>query len=128
VKRALICLLLAASCGENAPPTVEELRTSNPTVQRFQELFVTLVGVEDPDGNVYAGKVRIGASSADGEVALEEEVLVIESDRDQTRGDVIIGVLLFGDVPLGGWKIQAIYEDEGGASSEPESAEITLTP
>jgi len=124
----MLLLLLATACGENQRPTVQDIRPSSPRPQAFREFFITLIGVEDPDGNVYDGLVHVKASSNDGEVELEEDVLIIEDDRDQTRGDVIFGVGLFGDIPLGAWKIRAVYEDAGGAEAKAKTAEITLTP
>ena len=122
-----ICLLVLAACGENIPPSIQEVRVSNPTSGRFQELFITLVGVEDPDGNVYAGKVRVKARSADGDVELDEELRPFETEPNRIKGDVIFGVRISGDVPLGLWTIEVTFEDEAGAEADPVYAEVTLT-
>jgi hypothetical protein len=114
---------MLVACSDNVPPTVDALRLSNPTGQRGTEFFLTLVGVEDPDGNVYAGKVEIRAESS--EETLTGEVWPSEA-RDQTRGDIIVGANIFGAAALGTWTIEATFEDEGGARAAPKSAEFGL--
>ena len=63
----------------------------------------------------------------EGGVDLEESFFPDEPDRDQTKGDIIFGVNITGDVPLGRWNLESIYEDEAGAAARPAHAEVTLT-
>jgi hypothetical protein len=121
----LTLLFFMAGCGENIAPTIQAVRVSNPTATRFQEFFVTLVGVEDVDGNVYARKVKMKAE-ASGE-SFDEEIRPFETEPNRSRGDVIFGATLAGDIPLGTWKLRLIFEDEAGAESDPADAQIQLT-
>ena len=127
MKRALLLTLLffMAGCGENIAPTIEAVRLSNPTAQRFQEFFVTLVGVQDPDGDVYGGKVKLKAET-EGQ-SFDEEVSPFDGEPNRSKGDVIFGATLAGDIPLGTWKLRVIFEDEAGAESPPVEAELELT-
>ena len=118
-------LLLLAACGENAPPTVEGIRLSNMSASRFEEFFVTLVSVEDPDGDVYAGRALVKAKGP--ETSLEAEVVPFEAEPEKTKGDVIFGATLSGAVELGNWRLEVIYEDEGGAQAAPMTADLELT-
>ena len=121
----LTLLFFMVACGENIAPTIGEARVSNSTAQRFQEFFVTLVGVEDLDGNVYAGKVKVHAETAG--QSFDEEISPFAGEPDRTKGDVIFGLILAGDIPLGTWKLKMIFEDEAGAESEPALVEVQLT-
>lgn len=124
---ALLFFLFLAGCG-NAKPTVSELRLSDTRVDRGIELYLTLAGVEDPDGNVYAGKVTVKTKSlVPGEdLELEQEVNVFEPDREGTRGDIIVAMTLFGRIPLGACEIEVVYEDEAGLKADPLVAEVTV--
>jgi hypothetical protein len=117
-------LFFMIGCG-NVQPTIESVRVSNPRVQRFQEFFITLVNVEDPDGNVYEGKVKMKATQ-DGE-ELEEEVEPFAGEPVSSKGDIIFGATLGGDLPLGNWAVSVKFEDEGGSDSEPAVTRFDLT-
>ncbi len=125
--RVVALLVLLAGCGENVAPTVDSVRLSNQTARRFQEFFLTLVGVEDPDGNVYAGRVEVHAESLEGEGDLSEEVRAFDPSLDSSRGDIIVGVGLRGAIPIGDWKLTATFWDEAGAKADPRWAVVTLT-
>ncbi len=125
---AIMLSLFLFACDGNAPPVLGELRLSAPTSQLGAPFYVTLAGVEDPDGNVYAGKVRVKAEpKRGGGPALEEELFPDEPGLDQPKGDIIVGVSIRGDVPLGPWRLEVVYEDEAGAATAPGEVEITLT-
>jgi hypothetical protein len=128
MRRVVLLLLLLSACGENVPPTVETMRISNPRLQRGQQFYLTLIGVEDPDGDIFSGQVRVKTTSVDGSVELEDSISPSEPEREQTRGDLIVGVFLTGNIPVGGWKIEAVYEDAGGAQADPVWTALELTP
>lgn len=120
-------LLLFAGCG-SAKPTVSELRLSDTRVNRGTDLYLTLAGVEDPDGNVYAGRVEVTTRSlVDGEdLELQDSVEVFEPEREGSRGDIIVALRLFGRVPFGACEFEVVFEDEAGVKSDPVKAEATI--
>jgi hypothetical protein len=123
---AIVMLFLLAACG-NDRPSVSSVRLSQRSVSRGREFFATLVGVADPDGNVYAGKVKIRMKTkGTDQIDLEEEVLPFERHLDRPEGDLIIGLTLFGAIPVGDFSLEAQFEDEGGADADPVTVDLSV--
>jgi hypothetical protein len=133
---ALLALGLAACAGEGVAPSVSGLALTAGVVPLGRPVFASFQ-VEDPDGDLDAGFVRLSLRSIDdpGRDAIESTIGISqaclscgreEDGGDPTRARLLVGLAILGDVPAGRLALELVVEDEAGHRSQPAVAGLQL--
>jgi hypothetical protein len=120
MKRIAATLFLALSaCAPGEAPVLSEITLSRDDVRRGEELFATVMAT-DLDGDLDRAKIAIKVShDVDDGLELESEELVSEVPPGTTTTNLIVGMRMFGAVPLGRYRLELIVEDNEENESEP---------
>jgi hypothetical protein len=119
MKRALVLFAyFLSACGGPVAPELSELRVSQQSIGRGEELFAQL-HVEDPDGDLSGGKFSIHLQGGDLDpVDLESELIFTGVDEGTTSTDAILGLTLDGNKPFGAYLLELSLIDKNGEESD----------
>ena len=120
MKRFAVILALAlAACGAGEPPVLSEITLSRDDVRRGEELFATFAAT-DPNGDLDRAKIAIKvAHDVEDGLELESEELVSDVSPGTINTNLIVGLTMFGAIPLGRYRLELVVQDNEENESEP---------
>ena len=126
---AIVATLFACSGGA---PVLSDISLSRSRVSRGQEFFA-VIQATDPSGSFDRGRVEIeiernmDLANNDEKVNIESDVAVVGVPEDASESSIIVGLNLFGDMPLGVYDLSLRLIDNDGDKSDSVTTPITVT-